>query len=367
MPPTPAFRPALAPVAAPGSRCPALRTDVVGRAPTCIYLDVMQAQRLGVVVFDLARERLVLVNRFAEALFARVQQPIEFAALRDLLGVGAPPGASATSEPAAQTVQIGKRLLGFTLYGAGAHRWAYVRDITDKARLESIAEAVETTNNIGYVFSAVRHELGNPINSVRAALSVLRANLDKFPPERVAEYVDRITAEVGRVEHLLRSLRSFSLYEEPTLAPLDVSAFSRDFLRLIPTQAGAQDVAVEATIEDGCWATADFRALQQILLNLLANACDAMRGRPDPTLRLSVCAADGLVTVRLTDNGDGMDPEELSQVFKPFFTTKEKGTGLGLVISRKLATKMGGTITIESTPGRGTSALLTLQHRPHAP
>jgi signal transduction histidine kinase len=100
------------------------------------------------------------------------------------------------------------------LYGSGL-AWAFF-DITEKSRLESIAEAVETMNNIGYVFSAVRHELGNPINSVKAGLSVLRANIDTFSRSVVIEYVDRLSSELSRVEVLLRSLRNFSMYDTST-------------------------------------------------------------------------------------------------------------------------------------------------------
>ena len=87
-------------------------------------------------------------------------------------------------------------------------------------------------NSIGYVFSAVRHELGNPINSVKAALSVLRTNLDTFPREVVLEYLDRLGSELGRVEDLLRSLRSFSMYEQLEPTPVQLAPFIESFVAL---------------------------------------------------------------------------------------------------------------------------------------
>ena len=330
-----------------GSRCPG----------ECIYADVMDSQRLGVVVFDLGRSSLQFVNRFARDLFQSVQREPDYETLAQLLLT---PGPEGDSDRPARTLRVGPRLLGYTVYRARSFAWVYVRDITAKARLESIAEAVETMNNIGYVFAAVRHELGNPINSVKAALSVLRANLDTYPKPMVAEYLDRIGSEVARVENLLRSLKSFSLYERPALQPVEMGAFVQQFARFVSDDAGKSRIRVEVAADCQCWATCDPRALQQVMLNLYANASDALRQRDDPELRIMLSKRDGLITIWLADNGHGIPQREARHLFQPFFTTKESGTGLGLVISRKLLVRMGGTIVVESEEGRGTTVHVSL-------
>ncbi len=330
----------------------------------CIFADVMESQRLGVVVFDLGGSSLLFVNRSAHDLFGQLQQSVEYQALHDLLLTPEP---EADGDRPPRSLRLGSRLLGYTVYRARSFAWVYVRDITAKARLESIAEAVETMNNIGYVFAAVRHELGNPVNSVKAAVSVLRANLNAYSTDAVADYLDRIASEVGRVENLLRSLKSFSLYEQPELRPLDMAAFVEQFVKLVGDQARQSGITLETETASGCWAICDPRALQQVMLNLFANASDALRGREAPELRVLVGSSDGLVGLRMVDNGDGVGEEEARNLFKPFFTTKENGTGLGLVISRKLLAKMGGTITVESRPGRGTTVHLALPECPPCP
>ncbi len=317
----------------------------------------MESQRLGVVVFDLGRSSLHFVNRFARELFRRVREKPDYETLSRLL---LSPGPEGDSDRPARSLRLGTRLLGYTVYRARSFAWVYVRDITTKARLESIAEAVETMNNFGYVFSAVRHELGNPINSMKTALSVLRANLDTYPQEAVAEYLDRIASEVGRVESLLRSLKSFSLYEQPALQPLEIGPFVEQFVKFVSEDAREAGITVEAALACHCWALCDPRALQQALLNLYANASDALRRRDHPELRILLSRGDGLISIRMADNGPGIPAEEARHLFKPFFTTKENGTGLGLVISRKLLAKMGATIALESREGAGTTVHVAL-------
>jgi signal transduction histidine kinase len=253
------------------------------------------------------------------------------------------------------------------VYRARTFAWVLVRDITDKVRLESIAEAVETMNNIGYVFSAVRHELGNPINSIKAALSVLRANLESYSPDTVADYLERIVSEVGRVENLLRSLRSFSLYERPDFQRVEMESFLGSFSQLVAEETEKRGIVLATEAEADCWALCDPRALQQVMLNLFANAADALDGRPEPELRIGATSGDGLVFLRVIDNGEGIPEEQAKDLFKPFYTSKENGTGLGLVISRKMLAKIGGTIAIDSNAGEGTMVTITLPQCEPAP
>jgi C4-dicarboxylate-specific signal transduction histidine kinase len=317
----------------------------------------MDGQRLGVVVFDLGQSSLLFVNRFGRDLLRSLQREPDYPTLAALFLTPRPED---DSDHPARELRLGSRLLGYTVYRARSFAWVYVRDITAKARLESIAEAVETMNNIGYVFAAVRHELGNPINSVKAALSVLRANLDTYPKAMVAEYLERIGSEVGRVENLLRSLKSFSLYERPALQAVEIGDFVQQFARFVSEDARKSGIRLEVAGARPGWATCDPRALQQVLLNLFANATDALRQRDDPELRIALARRDGLITICMVDNGAGIPRDAAKHLFQPFFTTKESGTGLGLVISRKLLVKMGGSISVDSEEGRGTTVHVSL-------
>jgi len=316
----------------------------------------------SLVVFDLQSRQVTFLNRSARELFQRLEQPVDFDALSRLLSPDGTPLARLPMPYEPPTLHIGTRLVDVAVYRSRDIGWALLHDNTDKVRLESIAEAVEMMNNIGFVFSALRHELGNPVNSIKAALSVLRADLDRYSRDAIREYLDRMTYEVGRVEGLLRSMKSFSMYEEVEPTFVAVEGFLGTFQRLVREEAERRGIRLEidCDCEGSPCAICDPRALQQVLLNVFANAADAVAGREDALVRIEASRREGLVYLEIKDNGPGIPEEEQKNLFKPFFTSKSKGTGLGLVISRKLLARMGGTISIRSTLGQGTVVTITM-------
>ena len=240
--------------------------------------------------------------------------------------------------------------------------YVYVlRDVSERVRLESIAESVNTMNNIGFVFSGVRHEIGNPVNSINMILGILRNKLDALPTEAVREYLVRMAEQVGRVEYMLRSLKSFNLYETQQPHLFEAASFFENFMPLIRSDLEKKGITIE--IKSGPATLrmyADPRALQQALLNVLTNAADALSGRRDPKITLSVQPQGGMVVIRIEDNGSGIPEDKLQSIFKPFFTTKPQGTGLGLVIVKKMLANMNGTIDIESREDEGTMVTIAL-------
>ncbi len=241
------------------------------------------------------------------------------------------------------------------------------RDVTEKLRLESIAGSVNLMNNIGYVFAGVRHEIGNPVNSVKMALTVLLYRLEQLSRAETAEYVDRALSEIGRVEQLLKSLNNFNMYETPELQSVKIQDFFERFLKLIHEDFTAKGIALRVEVMQNVrQCQADPRALQQVLLNIMTNASDALEGIPAPTILLSAAREGDSVVIRVTDNGIGMTPDQQKDLFKPFFTSKPRGTGLGLVIVKKMLANMNGGIKIVSKPGEGSTVEIYLQEVPDA-
>ncbi|MDL2322171.1 response regulator [Desulfosarcina sp. OttesenSCG-928-B08] len=237
----------------------------------------------------------------------------------------------------------------------------YYIDITEKRRLESIAEAVNLMDNLGYIFSGIRHEIGNPINSVKMALSVLSMNLDTYPRKTIREFVDRSLSELARVEYLLKAFKNFSLFETPDVVPTSIQGFMVNFKSLVESDFRKKGVRIQLMLpKTDVMVMTDPRAFHQVMLNLTVNAVDALNGRDMPTITIAVTEKKDSVIVRISDNGIGMTEKELSDLFKPFFTTKAKGTGLGLVIVRKMLAKMHSMIHVDSAPNRGTVVTLTL-------
>jgi PAS domain S-box-containing protein len=238
----------------------------------------------------------------------------------------------------------------------------YCIDITEKKRLEAIAEAANLMDNLGYIFSGIRHEIGNPINSVKMALSVLSMNLESYPRPKIREFVDRSQAEILRVEYLLKALRNFSMFESPQVESVNMHSFMETFMALVQQDFTDKGVRIQLSVADEkICALTDHRAFHQVMLNLMTNAADAFDHHDNAqiTIEIMMLSVD-LVQVRVCDNGRGMSTSERQNLFRPFFTSKPHGTGLGLVIIKKMLAKMNSTIRIESSSGWGTTVSMYL-------
>jgi signal transduction histidine kinase len=237
------------------------------------------------------------------------------------------------------------------------------RDITEKIRLENIAESVQMMNNIGYIFSGIRHEIGNPINSIKMTMSVLKNNIGNYSRDKIIEYANRVLNEIHRVEYLLTSLKNFNMHENLTPKTLSLLSFIDLLLPLIEEDFKRRGILIQTDIRTKKdTALADARALQQVMLNLLNNAADSFLD-PDnnPTIVIGLAKRGKTMELSVKDNGVGMSQYQLDNLFKPFFTSKPQGTGLGLVIVKKLMVQMNGDIEIESKVDEGTLIRLILQ------
>lgn len=260
-----------------------------------------------------------------------------------------------------------RAILEITSYPANVKGKRYgtvwvMRDVTTVRRLEAIASSVDMNNNLGHVLATVRHELGNPINAIKTALTVLREKSESFSPAKTAEYLDRCLNDVGRVQSLLDNLRTFNMFDSVRCEAVDLLAFLRDLEGLVSEQLRRQGIGFELQCPEApVEVSADPRALSQVLLGLISNGGDAVSQRSDPRISIAVEREDGAARVAVVDNGAGIPSAELAMAFVPLYTTKPQGTGLGLAIARNLITRMNGTVDLKSTPGRGTRAEITLE------
>ena len=239
------------------------------------------------------------------------------------------------------------------------------KDVTEKRRLESIASSVNLMDNVGFVFSGIRHELGNPINSLKMTLSVLSKKINDFPKETVKDFLDRSQHEVGRIEYLLKSLRSFSMFELPVPAEIELSGFLNKLVAMHRKDLAKGRVQITFEVEESAETVfADERALLQVMLNLLTNAANALEGRSEPQIKIRAKKeSHSLVCLSLEDNGCGISEKNQEMLFKPFFTTRAEGTGLGLVIVKKMLAQMDSSIHVSSTEDVGTVISILLPIR----
>jgi len=237
---------------------------------------------------------------------------------------------------------------------------AVLRDETESRRIEVLAETVSLMNHTGYVFAGIRHELGNPVNSIKTGLSVLRNHDAAFSAEKRLEYYDRMLAEVSRIEYLLKGLRTFNAHECISARALPLADLFESLWRVIRSEADVKGLRSRCQVSKDVRVLADERALYQALLNLLTNAMEALEDSPDGCVELFAKPVGDLVNIEVRDNGPGMNPDALEHARRPFFTTKANGTGLGLAITQRIVSRMGGTLTLQSLPGLGTTARIQL-------
>lgn len=326
------------------------------------YGEILDKLDVGVLVLDLVERRIdyhnpVFITVLQDASLSENFERLEKLLLSDLK--------MPASGPASLVLPHRDRSFGCSIYEISErYRCVFIRDISEKMRLESIAQAVNTMDNIGFIFSGVRHEIGNPLNSLKMGLSVLRDNLDSFSAETLLEYVDRGLADIGRMEFLLKSMKSFAMFEKVDIKEVDLVEFMRRFLPLVKREFAERGIAlIYDEAPRPIWVAIDGRALHQALLNLLANAADALEQVEDPQIHVFAEEREALVRLVISDNGCGMTAAQRKHLFKPFNTSKAHGNGLGLVISRKLLAQMNADIEIESSPGNGTLAIISLPGR----
>lgn len=238
------------------------------------------------------------------------------------------------------------------------------RNITENKRLLAIAETMDLMKNLGYIFSGIRHEIGNPINTIKMTASVLKNNLERFSHQRVEEYIDRMLTETNRVEYLLKNLKNFNMFEELNPVEIDFTDFMSKFAGLVEPDYSHRGIRISTEVHPGVGkAYTDSRALHQVLLNICNNAADALQGTAEAAISITVSKKGKKIGIAISDNGPGINEMHLQEVMKPFFTTKPQGTGLGLSIVQKILSRMEGTIDIKSREVEGTDVFITIPER----
>ncbi|MFB3779012.1 MAG: ATP-binding protein [Bryobacteraceae bacterium] len=214
---------------------------------------------------------------------------------------------------------------------------------------------------IGQLAAGVAHEINNPLGSI---LLFSRLIIQQVPAEgRVRENLDRIEKETKRCHSIVRSLLDFARERKPLIESLDVNQVLDTTLKLFEGQFLFQNIQVVRDYGAGLAAVeADQSQLQQVFMNIILNAVDAMNGKGRLVLATREGESAGFVDIHISDTGCGIPPENLERIFDPFFTTKGvgHGTGLGLSVSYGIIQAHGGDISVTSTPGSGTTFTISL-------
>jgi len=232
-----------------------------------------------------------------------------------------------------------------------------IEDITDKKKIEEELFRTSKHASIGRLAAGVSHEIGNPLASISSLVQELMA--EDLPPF-TGEALSTINIHIDRIARIVRNLGDFARLNPRQKVPTNLKDILEVTMSLVRYDRNFKKINIKTNFEDLPVLKVDPDQMQQVFLNLMLNARDAM---PDGgELLISVKHKNGYAQTVFSDTGDGIERENRDKLFDPFFTTKgpTKGTGLGLSICYSIIKDHGGMIEVESVKGRGTKFTINI-------
>ena len=244
-------------------------------------------------------------------------------------------------------------------------RIVLVDDITDRMELEAQLTQAEKLSSIGLLAAGVAHEVNTPLAVISSYTQMLAKQMRPMMEQdkRLAPVLDKITQQTFRASEIVNGLLNFSRTRGSEFGSIDMNRLLLETLTLVDHQFKTAQIRVETELDQEMpRIQGNEGKLQQVVLNLLLNARDAMHDSANARIWIATQQRAGRVTVVVRDFGDGIEPEHLHRIFDPFFTTKSKpgngqhkGTGLGLAVSYGIMQEHGGKMQVESELGVGTT------------
>ncbi len=237
-----------------------------------------------------------------------------------------------------------------------------INDITEERERQERLYLTDRLASVGEMASGIAHELNNPLTGV-IGLSQLLTDEEKLPGE-IKEDVQAIYSEAQRAAGVVRNLLTFARKHAVVREPIQLNKVLEDVLKLRKYEDKVNNIIVNTSFDTELPVTmADYFQMQQVFLNILLNAENAMtEAHSGGTLTVTTKRVDGTIRISLTDDGPGIPKNNLGHIFDPFFTTKEvgKGTGLGLSICYGIVSSHGGKISVQSELGKGANFIVEL-------
>ncbi len=253
---------------------------------------------------------------------------------------------------------------------------AVFRDRTMVREMEEQSRHSDRLALLGTMAAGIAHEVKNPLGGIRGAAQILKKGIHEGGKDRrkLAECADLVIRQVDRIDGLIEELLELSSHKRLHLADVNVNKVLNDLATLMRAEVGDEKITFQLAFDPSLPAVrGDETRLSQVFLNLLRNAVEALRehetggtirvlskvdldvylGRPDQPRRPAIA-------VEISDDGPGVRSEDLEKLFTPFYTTRARGTGLGLALSHKLVEEHGGSLRLQSRFGEGTTVRVVL-------
>jgi signal transduction histidine kinase len=336
-----------------------LATKNLQLALTTDYLsNLLESISDGVIAVDMS-ETITRFNRAASSVLGLEAQEVVGRPFPSVFGrsfaAPAMPGAMELQARSGRRVPVSEK--DSTIADRDGNRLGFVKTFQDLSELSALREQVRQIDRlaaIGEMAATVAHEIRNPLGGIRGFATFLAQDTPEDDPRH--RLVQKILTGTSSLEKVVSGLLEYTRPVELKLVPTSCAAIAQAALRYMEYDPSRITIFTEVDLDLRILADAD--KIRQVLMNILMNAVQSITGRGE--IRLSAEADGNLVHLVVQDTGCGMNEKELKQIFSPFYTTKEKGTGLGMAVSQKIVDGHGGVLSADSEPGKGTRIAIQL-------
>lgn len=223
-------------------------------------------------------------------------------------------------------------------------------------RAQSEIAQTEKLAALGYLAAGMAHEIRNPLNSISLFTQLMSEGLEEIEP---GDYLAKILKEVERIDNIIRNLVDAANRRRQVATDVSLEQVIETALEIFAPQIEARGIQVSNTNGELLpKLKADRTELEQIFTNLFMNAIEVLPQGGE--LKIRSCCNNGQIEVRVTDNGGGIKSANVDDIFRPFFSTKSRGTGIGLPVARRIARLYQGELTVESSSDTGTTFLVSI-------
>jgi PAS domain S-box-containing protein len=237
------------------------------------------------------------------------------------------------------------------------------RDMDKLSRLGSHLSYSQKLAALGKLTSGVAHEIKNPLNAMVIHVALLREKLSRAGPSDAQASLDTLEQEIRRLDRVISGFLKFTRPEDLQLTSVTLPELLEEVVQLVSVEAEGSGIAIEADVSSAVPPVyGDRELLQQVFVNLMRNAIEAMPGGGQ--LHLSARPVEESIEIVVSDTGVGIDPELLDKIFDLYVTTKSRGSGIGLSVVYRIVQLHGGEITVESRKGEGARFLVRLPQVP---
>lgn len=329
-------------------------------------------------ILDTVKAGIVLINSAGEIEYANstmiewLQSDLPGAnkSYRDALGRSEHPLGRQLAKVVARTLDqrelvhekefINYKINSHLLYNSQKHvngAFVIVEEIVRPEKTGSDMVQTEKLAIVGQLAAGAAHEIRNPLTSVRGFIQLLQKEMSSSPK---AEYIDIIIAEIDRVNAIINEFLKLAKPVTPKRVSCSLGDIFGEIRVLLESEAFLKNVDFVEEIDHLPAILVDKEQIKQVLINIIQNSFDAMPQGGKLIVRAVAEPMEGAIKISINDSGFGMDRDIVEKIFKPFYTTKESGTGLGLSVSRQIIENHGGRIEVDSAPGKGTTTNIYL-------